>query len=51
MIYRVTCFDATRSCYFRKTGRQIHHKVELLQKLMNIYKHLASIKVIVLKQC
>ena len=32
MMYRVTCFDTLRNCHFRKTGRQIQHKVELLPK-------------------
>ena len=50
-MYRVTYFDTTRSCHFKKTGRQIHHKVKLLQKPMNIYKGLVSSKVIALKQC
>ena len=50
-MYRVMYFDATRSWHFRKTGKQILHKVELLQKLMNTYKHLASSKVIILELC
>ena len=43
-MYRVTY--AAR----RKTGREIQRKVESLQKVLNIYKHLGSSKVIALKQ-
>ena len=46
----VKCCNALRSCLCRKTGRQIQHKVGLLEKLINIYKHLANSKVIALKQ-
>ena len=45
-----TCFNALRGCHFRKMRRQIKEKVELLPKLINIYKNLASSKVIALKQ-
>ena len=44
-MYRVTCFEAARSCHFTKTGKQIQCKVELWQKAMNIYKLLANGKV------
>ena len=49
MMYRVTRSDALRSYHFRKTGRQIQHKAEILQKLMNICKRLARSKVIAIK--
>ena len=49
MMYRVTCSDALRSYHFRKTRRQIQHKVEILQKLMNICKRLARSKVTAIK--
>ena len=44
------CFEAVRSSHFRKTGKQIQQKGELWQKIMDIFKHLANSKVILLKQ-
>ena len=41
--------DALRSCHFRETGKPILHKAKLSQKLINIYKHLASGKFITQK--
>ena len=49
MMYRAAFYDALRSCHFRETGKSILHKVKLSQKLMNIYKHLASGKFIAQK--
>ena len=48
-MYRAAFYDALRSCHFRETGKSILHKVKLSQKLMNIYKHLASGKFIAQK--
>ena len=49
-MYHVPCFEAAWSCHFKKLEVKLSEQENFGKKVLDVYKHLANSKVIVLKQ-